>query len=103
MRENLQKFEIEQVERIKKQNEMLSNILDSAKKRKKQNQINFDLLLADGKKDKLCRDNTNDKKNLVLLGLVDMDERFLKKIESKRSVDDIDLCDSIASSLSGEI
>ena len=103
MRENLQKFEIEQVERIKKQNEMLSNILDSAKKRKKQNQINFDLLLADGKKDKLCRDSSNDKKNLVLLGLVDMDERLLKKIESKRSVDDIDLCDSIASSLSGEI
>ena len=103
MRENLQKFEIEQVERIKKQNEMLSNILESAKKKKILNQIKFDLLFADAKKGKNHESNNLVQKKLNFLRSCDEDEIEIRRIESKKSVDDFDLCDSLASSISGEL
>ena len=101
MKENLQRFEVEQVERIKKQNEMLANILESAKKKKILNQIKFDLLFADAKKGKNEENNNVIQKKLNFLRNSEEDESEIKRIESKKSVDDFDLLDSLASSISG--
>ena len=53
MRENLQKFEVQQVIRNKKQNVMLANMADFALKKKQQKELDFEILLDQAKNENL--------------------------------------------------
>ena len=53
MRENLQKFEVQQVIRNKKQNAMLADMADFALKKKQQKELDFEILLDQAKNENL--------------------------------------------------